>query len=267
MLTFIVLRQTCQHGRRSTSLFNYPVTRTFTGSALRFNLSETPDITEGSPVKLRGRPHNTADPTAKATRSKPSKAAKVTKAKSPTKPARLWTPPPKRKISGTSLFLSKKIGGKGVQVKEGQAEWKALSDSERSMYDADAREITVKRRTEYEAWKASLSPQALRQYQKWHRAKHAARMAKREAESGTAGLKRPLGPYVIFCKEYFQKHYKSSEGISPVAVMQASSQAWSNLTLGEKAPYVAQAEELFKAYQQKKVHLMEEKLHKQALSH
>ncbi|KAG9036590.1 exp1-like protein [Tulasnella sp. JGI-2019a] len=280
MLAFVALRQSSRHSRLPTLVFGSPVVRTFAGSTLRLHptqshdaandLSVTPFGATADKPKVKATPKKPSAAKAKATDEKKARSVKkVKEVKIPKKPVQLWTPPPKKRSSPVALFIGEKLAGhKGrLPLKDIHAEWKALSEEEKSSYVKRVSDGREGRLAEYEAWEASLSPEAVRQYKAWRRAKHKERIAKKGEETGTVALKKPPTAYIIFATEHLKKHYSSSGGGSATGVMREAGQAWSNLTLGEKAPYVARAEEQFKAYQQKKVHLMEEKLHHQAHPH
>ncbi|KAG8948526.1 hypothetical protein FRC04_009736 [Tulasnella sp. 424] len=184
-----------------------------------------------------------------------SKAPKASSKKKDSKEPKLYSKPPKGRVVARALYLAENIhlgqGSVTERFKAVAAQWNSLSAEEKQVWVARAEETNVKRQEELEAWEAQLSPEALRQYKKDRLQRSRLRAAKKAETLGTTGLKQRGATAFMFFVQAYRKNPAEFElpviepaCKSPAATAaKALGQVWRSMTLGEKAPYIAQAEE------------------------
>ncbi|KAG9049929.1 hypothetical protein FS837_008515 [Tulasnella sp. UAMH 9824] len=212
--------------------------------------------------KADGSESSTATTSVKNPRKSTSKASKASgakdtdsKKKKAKKEPKLYSKPPKGRIAANVLFATEKLplfqGPVTERMKAVTAQWKSLSADEKQVWATRAEEINTKRREELEAWEAQQSPEALQQYRKDKRQRYRLRATQRAEALGTTGLKqRGTRPFFFLIQAYkmnperFELPVVEPANKNPaVATAMALGQLWRSMTLGEKAPYIAQAEE------------------------
>ncbi|KAG8902374.1 hypothetical protein FRC00_011392 [Tulasnella sp. 408] len=211
--------------------------------------------------KADGSESSTATTSAKNPRKSTAKASKAsgakdTDSKKKTKrEPKLYSEPPKGRIAPNVLFASEKLrlaqGPVTERLKAVSAEWNSLSADEKQVWITRAEETNTKRQEELEAWEAQQSPEALQQYRKDKRQRFRLRATQRAEALGTTGLKqRGTTPFFFFMQAYrmnperFELPVVEPASKNPtIATAKALGQLWRSMTLGEKAPYIAQAEE------------------------
>ncbi|KIO30292.1 hypothetical protein M407DRAFT_242220, partial [Tulasnella calospora MUT 4182] len=204
--------------------------------------------------------------------SKASRAKDVDSKKKGKKEPKLYSEPPKGRMSANVLFAAEQLplaqGPVTERMKAVYAQWSSLSVEEKQVWITRAEETNTKRQAELEAWEAQQSPEALRQYRKDRLHRFRTRAAQRAETLGTTGLKqRGTTAFMLFTQAYrmnpTQFELPAVEPVSKnptVATARALGQLWRSMTLGEKAPYIAQAEEDAKKVKQELAKHMAERL-------
>ncbi|KAG8934152.1 hypothetical protein FRC01_004792 [Tulasnella sp. 417] len=185
---------------------------------------------------------------------------------------KLYSEPPKGKVSPYILFCGEKIaltqGPIVERIKAVSDQWNSLSAEEKQVWVTRAEEISSKRQEDFEAWEAQQSPEALQQYKKDKRHRYRLRAAQRAETLGTTGMKqRGTSAYMLFTQAYRANPtqfalppVEHSGKSATVTTAIALGQLWRSMTLGEKAPYIAQAEEDAKKVKQALANHLAEKL-------
>ncbi|KAG8899991.1 hypothetical protein FRB99_006329 [Tulasnella sp. 403] len=282
MLGYIVHRQTSRlivHPRP----FYYglgTLNRGFAASSLRLEpakkteegpktVKKAPKVkaSDEQPKKSRSKASadDAADSKPKVSKRSPSKpkAEKKPKPKEvkPKKPAKLWTAPPKRPSMAFGYYLREhaaKQTEKGrPDFKEVHKAWNALSDAEKRPYYEEKERLAAEYPAKFEAWKANLPQGGYTQYRK--------HVLKKFRERRVPGA--PLNAYMQFAMDIEANHPDklppAAEGADKREVVKARKVAlgamWNEMSLGQKAPYVAKYEELRNEYQKKKLAILEAK--------